>query len=250
MGELVGIVEVEVVDDVGVGEGMEGEQVNDVRVVGSGGDEGVAGGGFADGGGLAGLDAGPAVGVVDLRLVHDLEEDFVGVAVSEVGGEAAPEHGEAVNGVVAGEEALLVAFFRVEIDLDGEAVGEHGVNGFVEAGEELGVEAVSGARVLLEGDGIDAEADVVKAEAGDEGDVLSVGIAVGARGGVVGGGLGEPLRGVDAAAEMLGAGEGDLDTGGVLGGGGEGEGEQGGEKQGADGHAVAPQRRRLGPMKR
>jgi hypothetical protein len=88
--ELVRLVEVEVVDDVAVGQGVLGQQADDVGPVGAGGDDGVFGSDFANGLRGCGLDTRPAVGIVDLGLVHNLEEDFLGIAVGVVGGQPAP----------------------------------------------------------------------------------------------------------------------------------------------------------------
>src|SRR5438270_6880643 len=120
MGEGEGLVVVEGVDDVGEGEWLEGQEVFEAGPAGSAGEDGVVGGGGADLLGDEGLDALPAVGVGLLGLVHDLEEDVVGIEWGEVGGEGAPEHGEALDGLVSLEEGLLVAGLRVEVDYDGE----------------------------------------------------------------------------------------------------------------------------------
>ena len=101
VGEGEGLVVVEGVDDVGKGERLEGEEVFETGPAGSAGDDGVVGGDAADLFGDEGLDALPAVGVGLLGLVHDLEEDVVGIERCEVGCEGAPEHGESLHWLVS-----------------------------------------------------------------------------------------------------------------------------------------------------
>ena len=59
---------------------MLGQQILDIGIVRARGDDRVARGDLANGSGYACLDARPPVRIVDLRLVHDLEEDPLGVA--------------------------------------------------------------------------------------------------------------------------------------------------------------------------
>src|SRR5438094_826139 len=120
MGEGEGLVVVEGVDDVSEGEGLKREEVFEARPARSAGDDGVVRGSGAYLLSDEGLDALPAEGVGLLGLVHYLEEDVVGIERGEVGGEGAPEHGEALDGLVSLEEGLLVAGLRMNIDDDGE----------------------------------------------------------------------------------------------------------------------------------
>ena len=81
--------------------GSSWQEVFEAGPAGSAGDDGVVGGGASDLFGDQGLDALPAVCVGLLGLVHDLEEDEVGIERSEVSCERAPEHGEALDWFVA-----------------------------------------------------------------------------------------------------------------------------------------------------
>ena len=76
---------------------------------------------------------------------------------------------------------------------------------FLHEGGAVGLVSLPGE----EGVGVDADADVVEAEVVDEADVVGGGEGAEALDGVVAG-LCEPVAGVDAAAEMLGALEGQV----------------------------------------
>src|SRR6185437_911901 len=144
-----------------------------------------------------------AVGVVDFRLVQDFKEEFIGIAGCVMGGKIAPEHDEAIDGVRVVAQALFVVVLRKNCDLHSHAPREYFVDCAVKAGKEIGVEAVSVVRVLLERIGIDAEADIVEAELGHEGNIGRSGFGVGVLRGVVAGILREPDRSIDTVAEML-----------------------------------------------
>ena len=96
----------------------------------------------------------------------------------------------------------------MDVDDDGELLFDcefdDGVEFFHE-GDAVGLFALPGE----EGVGVDADADVVEAEVVDEADVVGGGEGAEALDGVVAG-LREPVAGVDAAAEMLGALEGEV----------------------------------------
>ena len=81
MRELVRLVEVKVIDHVAVGQRLQRQQVRQVGLVRAGGDDRLPRRNLADGRGHMRLDSGPAIGIVDLRLVQDLEEHPVRVAV-------------------------------------------------------------------------------------------------------------------------------------------------------------------------
>ena len=102
----------------------------------------------------------------------------------------------------------------MDVDDDGELLFDcefdDGVEFFHEGGA-VGLFALPGE----EGVGVDAETDVVEAELVDEADVVGSGEGAEALDGVVAG-LREPVAGVDAAAEVLGALGGEV--AGLLGG--------------------------------
>ena len=97
MGERLRIVEVEVVNHVAVGQWMLRQQIDDVGPIRPGGDDRVARRSFANGRRGARLNAGPAIGIVHLRLIHHFEEDFLRIARGIVRGQLAPQHHEAVH---------------------------------------------------------------------------------------------------------------------------------------------------------
>ncbi len=125
-----------------------------------------------------------------------------------MGGQLAPQHGEAlhIGGVV--HHLLLVNGLGVDVDLHGQLAGQHGVDGVIEARGEVGVQAVVVVGLALQRRRVDAEAHAVEAQLRHQRDVAVVGVAIGKRGGIVVGMLREPLRSVDAVAQMLGAREG------------------------------------------
>jgi len=95
----------------------------------------------------------------------------------------------------------------MHVDLDGEAAGDHAVDGAIDAAEELIVEAIGPVRILIERGRVDAEANIVKPEAGHECDVCRVNVSIGAGGGVVAGRLRKPHGCVDAVLQVTGAEE-------------------------------------------
>jgi hypothetical protein len=96
----------------------------------------------------------------------------------------------------------------MDVDDDGEFLFDCEVDDGVELfheGYAVGLFALPGEEWV----GVDAEADVIEAEMMDEADVVGSGEGAEALDGVVVG-LREPVAGVDAAAEMLGALEGEV----------------------------------------
>ena len=130
--------------------------------MGTAGDDGVIGSGFADSGSYCGLDGLPSGGIVLFGLVHDLEEDAFGVEVGEVGGEGGPESAELLYGVIVVEEGSFIAALGMDVDDDGEVVVEDGLNGLVQLRDEGG-----GVGWVVEPGqewiGVDAETDVIEA---------------------------------------------------------------------------------------
>src|SRR6185437_7927598 len=104
-------------------------------------------------------------------FVQNLKEKFIGVAGCVMGGKLAPKHDEPVDSIRVVAQALLVIVLGKDGDLHSNAVRQHFVDSAVNAGEEIGVEAVGIVRVLLERIGIDSEADIVEAELGHEGNI-------------------------------------------------------------------------------
>ena len=117
--------------------GSQPQQVANVGVVRAGGDDRVARRNLADGRGHARLDAGPAVGIVHLRLVQNLKEDAFRIAIGVVRGQLAPKHVKLLHLIVAAAQLLLVSVARVHVDLDGEAVGQNRIHGAIQAGDEI-----------------------------------------------------------------------------------------------------------------
>ncbi len=138
MSEGEGLVVVKGVDDVGIGKGFEDEEILEAGPVRAGGDDGVLGGGLADGVDDGGFDALPAVRVVLLGLVHDLEEDVLGIDVGEVGSEGAPQGDEVGYAGCALEELGFVFAGGMNVEDDGEVVLEHEPDDAVELGHEGG----------------------------------------------------------------------------------------------------------------
>src|SRR5579859_6070228 len=104
----------------------------------------------------------------------------------------------------------------MDVDDDRHAVGEHCIDGAIEAADKVRVEAVGGARIFFQRDSIDAETHMVEAEARHERYVVRVRVSVGARCGVVAGGLRKPLGCVDAMLQVAGTRKGCLQPGGTI----------------------------------
>src|SRR5258708_6117572 len=76
--EDVRVVEMEIVDDVGIVERLDKEELVVGGPVGTGGDDGMGGSAFANGGGEAGLDALPAGGDAGIGVRQNFAEDEIG----------------------------------------------------------------------------------------------------------------------------------------------------------------------------
>ena len=68
------------IDHVAVAERMQRKKILNAGVIGASGDEGIARRRLADSCSEARLNAGPAVRIVDLRLIQNLKEDALRVA--------------------------------------------------------------------------------------------------------------------------------------------------------------------------
>ena len=132
------------------------------------GDDGEGGGCLADLRDEYAFQAQPAIRIGLLGLVHDLEEDEVGVGAVQVRGQRAPESSQALHAVAALQQRLLEVLFRVQVDDDrellGVGLGDDAVQ-LVDKGLSLG----PAGEPWKERIGVNAEADVVKAEMMDEG---------------------------------------------------------------------------------
>src|ERR1700730_15683668 len=89
--EDVRVVEVKIVDDVGIVERLHEEKLVVGGPVGSSDDNGMGGSAFANRGSEAGLHAFPAVAIAKFGLVQDFEENEIGICEGIVVGEGAPE---------------------------------------------------------------------------------------------------------------------------------------------------------------
>ena len=104
----------------------------------------------ANGRGEPRLNAGPAIGVAHLRLVQNLKEDALGIAIGIVRGQLAPQHSQLIHRVVAGAQLLLVAVLGMQIDLDCQSIGEHRVHGAIETAYKVRIQSIGSARILLQ----------------------------------------------------------------------------------------------------
>lgn len=128
----------------------------------------------------------------------------------------APHHDEVIDTVAGFAHMLLVGRLGVNVDLHREAFGEHGIDGMIKAAKEISVESFVVLGSLFEGHRIDAEAHIVEPQLRHQSDVAVIGVAAGTGCGVIIGRLREPLGGVDAVAQMLGAGKGSLQAGSAV----------------------------------
>src|SRR5258708_27768693 len=89
--EDVRVVEMEIVDDVGIVERLDKEELVVGGPVGTGGDDGMGGSAFANGGREAGLHTFPAVAIAEFGLVQNFEEDEIGGWGGIVAGGGGPQ---------------------------------------------------------------------------------------------------------------------------------------------------------------
>src|SRR6185437_7866987 len=134
-------------DDVAVGEWTQRKQVGNVRIVCTRDNNCVVRRGIAYGTGDACLDAGPSITIVDFRLIENLKEDEIGIAVCIMRGQPAPEHCEAIDRIVAVAQPLLEIVFGVKIDLHGQTVGERSIDSAIETAYEFGTHAFGCTRI-------------------------------------------------------------------------------------------------------
>ncbi len=104
----------------------------------------------------------------------------------------------------------------MQVHLDREAIGQYRIHGTIQASHEIGIQSVFAQRLLLERRGIDAQAHVVKAEVGNERNVLRCGFGIGVTRRIVACRLGKPVRDVDAPLQVLRAGKSCLLFGGTI----------------------------------
>ena len=209
MGEDVRLVKMEIVNDVGVAERLEEDEIVVIGPASAFDEDGVLRGGFANGADETNLNAVPAIAIAHFRFVESFEENFFGIVGAEMFGEGAPEIGELFDGFVAGE-FLLEVFVGMDVEDDGEVLVEEHLDSEIDFGQIVSGNLV-GLITVEDGSGIDAEADVIEAYGFDEGGVgrrvpgfeMFLGVALG----VVD--LGEPFAHVDAVTKMLSAGLGE-----------------------------------------
>ncbi len=107
VGEDVGFVEVECVDDVGVAQGLEENEIVVVGPVRPGGDDGVLRGAFANRAGQLGLHAVPAIAIAAFGLVEHFKENAHGIEGRVVRGQRSPKIGEFLDELVVGRQLAI-----------------------------------------------------------------------------------------------------------------------------------------------
>ena len=132
-------------------------------------------------------------------------------------GQLAPKRGKSLDLIVAAAQLLLVGVAGVHVDLDGEAVRKNCIHGAIQAGKEIRTRFPASAERLIERVRIDAQPHVIEAELRHQGNVLGVSVAIGVRRGVICR-LREPLRSIDAVAQVVGTGKRRINTGAILAG--------------------------------
>ena len=68
-----------------------------------------------------------------------------------------------VHGIVAGAQLLLEAVLRVQVDLDRQPIGQHGIHCAIQPGEEVRIQSFPAQRRLLQRNCIDAQPHMIKA---------------------------------------------------------------------------------------
>ena len=147
------------------------------------------------------LNPGPAVSVVHFRLVQNLVEHPLRIAIGVVRGQRAPQRGETLHCIVAVAKPLLVLIAGMHIDLDRQAVGQHGIDGAVQARHKIAIQPVGRARITLQRRRIDAQPHVIEAQTRHQRNVHGVRVTVGVRSRIIAR-LREPLRSIDAMPQM------------------------------------------------
>ena len=201
--KLVRIVEVEVINHVAVAQRMLRQQVRNVGVIRPGGDDRILRRGLANGRRHSRLNPRPTVGVIHLRLVHDLEEHPLRIARGKVRRQPPPQHRQPVDCLVAGAQGQLVTLFRMQVDGDRQAVGQHGIHRAVESRHKVRVEPIAAARTLLQRRRVDAQPHIVETQLRHQRNVVGVGVGIRVMRGIIGSRLRKPVRHVDAPLQML-----------------------------------------------
>jgi hypothetical protein len=136
------------------------------------------------------LDARPAVGIVHLGLVHDLEEDYFGIAASVVGRQLSPQHHKPLHALVPVLHRLLV--------------GSSGWMSIWTASPLANIASTTRSRRARKSAlgplpqwfidcRVDAETHVVKPQFGHQGSVGVVGVTIGVFSRIIMGALRKPL---------------------------------------------------------
>lgn len=113
------------------------------------------------------MHARPSQWIAFFGFVHDLEEHQVRVAIRVVRSQLAPKHHEALYAFTAGAYAPLVVAFRVDIDLDRHASGEHLIDRMIQSADKVSIQSVFPEISLFQRNRIDAQTHVVEAKLRD-----------------------------------------------------------------------------------
>src|SRR5579884_503678 len=207
--EDVRLVEMEIVDDVGIANRLNENEVIIVGPARAGDDDGVVRRSLPNGGNQTRLDAIPAVGIARFGFVEDFEEYKIGIEIRVMLREGAPEVGELFDKRVVLGEPFLEVGVGMHVQNDGQAVIQNHLDGGIQIGEIVCGDAIR----LISAEhrsGVDAQPDVIEADITDElnilGRVPGLEMLLGVALGVVN--LGKPFAEIDAVAKVLGAMEG------------------------------------------
>ena len=205
----------ESVNHIAIVDRVNGAQIHHAGIIRSGGDDGAQRRGFSNGRDQLCLDFVPAAGVVYVRFVHDLKENMFGIARGVVRGQTLPEIRHSIHGFVTVSQLLFVIFLGEQVELNGETVGQHGVDGAIEAGKKIRIQHIGPERRLFQRRGVHAQPNVIEAQPRHERNVGCIRKAIGTRGRVVVN-LCEPQRDVDSVLKVPRAGEGGVEGGGAI----------------------------------
>jgi hypothetical protein len=116
MGEDVRFVKMEIVDDIGIAQGIEKHQIVVVRPARARRDDGVGWGSLTNRSHQLRLHSIPAVAVRHFRFIENFEKDVSRVPGRVVCSQGPPEIGELLDGVIVCCQLLLKVAFRVDVD--------------------------------------------------------------------------------------------------------------------------------------
>ena len=119
MGEDHGLIEMKIINYVGVGEGLQLDQFIDATPAMAGGDDGMLRGARAHGGEQLFLHGGPALERhFPGRFVHDLQENLLGVTARKMPRQCAPKGNGLRDELVVVAEPILGLFAGMPVDND------------------------------------------------------------------------------------------------------------------------------------